>query len=55
MLTNELSLNTKCGQSVTTTFDRRTFTNVLGANEDKVPRDQTLSLTHPLRAFVSGA
>ena len=34
-------MNRKCGQSVTTD-DRRTFTKVLGADKDKVPRDQTL-------------
>ena len=37
----ELSMDRKCGQSVTTD-DRRTFTDVLGADKDKVPRDQTL-------------
>jgi len=40
MLENELSMNRKCEQSVNTD-DRRTFTNVLGADKDKVPRDQT--------------
>ena len=34
-------MNRKCGQSVTTD-DRRTFTKVLGADKDKVPRDQIL-------------
>jgi len=38
---NELSMNRKCGQSVTTD-DRRTFTDVLGADKDKVPRNQNL-------------
>ena len=33
-------MNRKCEQSVNTD-DRRTFTNVLGADKDKVPRDQT--------------
>jgi len=38
---NELSMNRKCGRSITTD-DRRTFTKVLGADKDKVPRQQTL-------------
>jgi len=38
---SELSMNRKCGQSITTD-DRRTFTEVLGADKDKVPQDQTL-------------
>ena len=41
MLTNELSVNRKCGQRITT-HDRRTFATVLGADKDKVPCDQTL-------------
>ena len=35
ILTNELSVNRKCGQSVTTD-DRRTFMKVLGGDKDKV-------------------
>ena len=38
---NELSMNRKCEQSVTTD-ERRTFTKVLGADKDKVHRDQTV-------------
>ena len=38
---NELSTNRKCEQSVTTD-ERRTFTKVLGADKDKVHRDQTV-------------
>ena len=41
---NELSTNRKCKQSVTTD-ERRTFTKVLGADKDKVHRDQTLGNT----------
>jgi len=37
----ELSMNRKCGESVTTE-DRRTFTKVLGADKDIVYRDQTV-------------
>ena len=40
MLTNELSMNGKCGQSFTTD-DRRTFTKVCCADKDTVPRDET--------------
>ena len=36
---NELSMNRKCEQSFTTD-ERRTFTKVLGADKDKVHRDQ---------------
>ena len=38
-----LSVNRKCEQSVTT--DERTFTKVLGADKEKVHRDQTLGNT----------
>ena len=38
---NELSMNRKCEQIVTTN-ERRTFTKVLGADKDKVHRDQTV-------------
>ena len=38
---NELSMNRKCEQSVTTE-ERRTFTKVLGSDKDKVHRDQTV-------------
>ena len=38
---NELSMNRKCEQSVTTD-ERRTFTKVLGADKDKVHHDQTV-------------
>ena len=38
---NELSMNRKCEQSVTTD-ERRTFAKVLGADKDKVHRDQTV-------------
>ena len=41
---NELSMNRKCEQSVTTD-ERRTFTKVLGADKDKVHGDQTLGNT----------
>ena len=41
MLTNELPMNRKCERSVTTD-DRRTLTKGLGADKDKVLRDQTL-------------
>ena len=34
-------MNRKCEQSVTTD-ERRTFTKVLGADKDKVHRDQTV-------------
>ena len=40
MLTNELSMNRKCGQSFTTD-DRRIFTKVCCADKDTVPRDET--------------
>ena len=39
-----LSVNRKCEQSVTTD-ERRTFTKVLGADKEKVHRDQTLGNT----------
>ena len=39
-----LSVNRKCEQSVTTD-QRRTFTKVLGADKEKVHRDQTLGNT----------
>ena len=41
---NELSMNRKCEQGVTTD-ERRTFTKVLGADKDKVQGDQTLGNT----------
>ena len=39
-----LSVNRKCEQSVTTD-ERRTFTKVVGADKEKVHRDQTLGNT----------
>ena len=41
MLTNELPMNRKCERSVTTDY-RRTLTEALGADKDKVLGDQTL-------------
>ena len=41
MSTNEVPMNRKCGQRVTTD-GRRTFRKVLGADKDKVHHDQTL-------------
>ena len=51
---NELSMNRKCEQSVTTD-ERKAFTKVLGADKDKVHRDQTPETTTTQIPCLTGA